>query len=186
MARLHLSMLVPTILLFALPFSLSLDCYPPPVGGQLPILAHCDDLVAALFYGSRLPHQDDAKTWGRGLPSDLHTESLPKLYWLAGRGPQTCAINLDADPLHPDARETFRLRAVAIGAARIEEVCLKNRREIGRDHLGPTGLVVAKLVRSEVPNMLRITRGKKVLTIPGVGELMEATRAENETLDDMK
>ncbi|KAL8943258.1 MAG: hypothetical protein Q9216_001169 [Gyalolechia sp. 2 TL-2023] len=150
-------------------------------GSQLPIMAHCDDLVAALFYASHLPRHDNIQIWGRGLPSDVYTESLPKVYWLGGRGPQTCAIDLDADPLHPDARETFRLRAVGFAGARIEELCLKSRRQLGRDQLGPTGHVIAKLVRSDLPRLLRMTRGAKALTIPGLGQLVEAARTNNGT-----
>ncbi|KAL8840569.1 MAG: hypothetical protein Q9170_001255 [Blastenia crenularia] len=142
-----------------------------------------------MVYASRRPHQDEVRTWGRGLPSEGRTESLPKTYWLAGRGPQTCAIDLDADPLHLDAREDFRLRAVGIAAARIEEMCLKTRRQVGRDHLGPTGHVVAKLVRSDAPHVLSMTKGAKVLTIPGMDEgmgvLMESSETYNGTLDEM-
>lgn len=153
----------------------SLTCYPPPRGGQLPITAHCEYLVDAILYASHLPHHNDVQTWGRGLPSDAHTESLPKTYWLAGRGPQTCAIDLDAESSHLDARENFRLRAVGIAGARIKDSCLKgNNRELGEERLGPTGHVIAKLVRSDSPHSLRMTRGAKVLAIPGFGELMVA------------
>ena len=184
MTQLHSSIHMFVVLLLILAFSSSLDCYPPSRGSQLPIVAHCDHLVGALFYASRLPAHDGAVTWGRGLPSDAHTESLPKIYWLAGRGPQTCALNLDADPLHPDTRETFRLRAVAIAAGRVTELCLKNRAQLGRDNLGPRGQVVGKIVRTDSPIKLPIIRGAKGLDIPGIGELIEASRTDNGTFDD--
>ncbi|KAL9031211.1 MAG: hypothetical protein Q9196_000747 [Gyalolechia fulgens] len=151
-------------------------------GSQLPIVAHCDDLVAAILHTSYLPRHNDVQTWGRGLPSDAHTESLPKIYWLAGRGPQTCAIELDADPLHLDARETFRLRAVGVAGVRIQELCLKSRGQIGRDRLGPNGHVIAKLVRSDSSLFFRMTRGAKgLMMLPGWGELMEASGTYNGT-----
>ncbi|KAL9602939.1 MAG: hypothetical protein Q9219_001464 [cf. Caloplaca sp. 3 TL-2023] len=176
----HISSLDLFLLVLALPFSLSLDCYPPPRGSQLPLREHCDNLVAALIFSSRRPHADDARTWGRGLPSEGRTESLPKLYWLTGREErQTCAVNLDADPLHLDARETFRLRAVGIAAGRVEDVCLRQRGQIGRDQLGPTGQVVAELIRFDSPIFLQTLPGVKGITVPGFGNLVEAGKVNN-------
>lgn len=181
MTQLYLGTLISLMLLLNLPLSFQVECYPPSRGSQLPLMAHCENLIGALFYASHLPQYNDVQLWGRGLPSDAHTESLPKIYWLAGRGPQTCAIDLDADPLHPDARETFRLLAVGIAGARIQELCLKTRGQIGQEQLGLTGQVIAKLVRSDSPHLLRMARGAKALTTPGWGELMEASRTYNRT-----
>lgn len=186
----HLTILIPAIVLASLPYSFSLNCYPPPEGGQLPIMDSCHDLVTALMYASRLPYLNDPIQWSRNLPSDegRHTEKLPKLYWLAGRGPQTCALNLDADPGHLDATETFRLRAIGIAAARIVDICLGNRRQIGRDHLGPTGRVIAKIERSDRPGLLQIARGEGVggLRIPGIGELLWTDGMGNGTRDEVR
>ncbi|KAL8762722.1 MAG: hypothetical protein Q9184_001316 [Pyrenodesmia sp. 2 TL-2023] len=175
-------MLVPILLLSILPFSYALDCYPPPRGGDLPILEHCNELVHALIIACRLPHLNEPKTWGRGLRSGIHSEHLPKVYWLPGRGPQSCAVSLDADPLYPDAREVFGLSAIRVATARIVNVCLVGRRQIGRDRLGHTGKVVAKLVRTDGPSMLLKTGEEgdvQSLRIPGIGDLAWANGTEN-------
>lgn len=175
-------MFVPILLLSILPFSFALDCYPPPRSGALPILEHCNELVHALIIASRLPHLNDPKTWGRGLPSGINSEHLPKVYWLPGRGPQSCALSLDVDPLYPDAREVFGLSAIRVAAARIIRICLVGRGQIGRDRLGSMGKVVAKLLRTDGPLMLLKT-GKEgdvqSLRIPGIGDLAWANGTEN-------
>ncbi|KAL8922466.1 MAG: hypothetical protein Q9208_005188 [Pyrenodesmia sp. 3 TL-2023] len=180
-------MLVPILLLSVLPFSFALDCYPPPSGGALPILEHCNELVHALTIACRLPHQNEPKTWGRGLPSSIHSEHLPKVYWLPGRGPQSCALSLDVDPLHPHAIEVFGLTAIRVAAARIVNICLVGRNQIGRDRLGSTGKVVGKLVRTDGPLMLPLMGEEgdvQSLRIPGIGDLAWANGTENGLLGE--
>lgn len=178
-------MLLSFLLLSILPFSFSLDCYPPPRRGQLPILNHCNDLVHALILSARLPRHNEAKTWGRGLPSSTRTEHLPKVYWLPGRGPQTCALHLDVDPLYPDATEVFNLEAIGIAAARIVNLCLVQRRQLGRDSLGRTGRVVGKIVRTDSPIQTKAPEeGVQSVMVPGVGKLAWASGRRNGSLDD--
>ncbi|CAL8583702.1 hypothetical protein XPA_009322 [Xanthoria parietina] len=170
-------------------FTTALDCFAPPARSQLPILDHCQELVYALVYTSRLPHKNDAKTWGRGLRSTDFTEYLPKVYWLPGRGPPSCGVSLDTDPLHPDAREIFRISDIARAATRIVNICLIGRREVGRDMLGSGGRVWAKLVRTDAPGFLRVIgRDERVgsIHVPGVGELMWMSEKGNETVEEMR
>ncbi|KAL8779903.1 MAG: hypothetical protein Q9213_006725 [Squamulea squamosa] len=158
------------------------------IGGQLPILAHCEDLVRAMFYGSYLPPNNKVKTWGQGLHSDEMTESLPKVYWLAGRGPATCVLDLNADPRYPFAREAFTLRDVAIKGEHITTACLERRAQIGRDFLGETSKVVANIVRSDSPRVLRGIQREAVetYTIPGLGELLVASRGADNKSDGVR
>lgn len=174
------TMLLPLVLLFTLPFSHSLDCYNHPARTRLPNLHHCENLVRAINIASRIPHHNDRKIWGRGLPSNAHTEELPKTYVYApaGEPPQTCALDLDADPLNLQAREVFRLQDVVTAAARIVKTCLSERSMLGRDPVGPTGRVYAKLARADSPLLLQVGRPGKggsgggavqSLAIPGMG-----------------
>ncbi|KAL8989115.1 MAG: hypothetical protein Q9169_008428 [Polycauliona sp. 2 TL-2023] len=178
------------ILLSILPFTSPLDCYAPPARTQLPIVDHCQELVYALLYASRLPHKNDPKTWGRGLRSTDFTEYLPKVYWLPGRGPRSCAVNLDVDPLHPEAREMFRLSDIATATIRMVNICLIGRREVGRDVLGSGGRVWAKLVRTDGPILVRGVgrddESKGSVLVPGVGELMWMSGNSSEMVDEMR
>ncbi|KAL8676917.1 MAG: hypothetical protein Q9186_006614 [Xanthomendoza sp. 1 TL-2023] len=175
------------LLLLAIPFTLSLDCYPPPSGTQLPLLDHCQELVYALTYASQNPRENIPKEWGRGLPSTDFTEYLPKQYWLPGRGPQTCALSLDADPLHPNAREVFKLEDIAHAARRIVNICLI-RRQIGRDFLGRTGQVVAKLRRTDSPRVIQASAGevwRGSVVVPGIGWLVWMDKGGNGSLAEL-
>lgn len=173
------------ILLLTLPFSAALDCYVQPRDIPLPRLDHCYDLIRAINFASQLPHRNNPKMWGRGLPSSAHTEGLPKTYVYspAGQPPQSCSLDLDADPLDLQAREIFRLQAVATAAARIVNTCLARRGQIGRDTLGETGRVYAKIIRSESPVLLQVGRVDS-LTIPGLGVLSWVNKAKGRLLDD--
>ncbi|KAL8951116.1 MAG: hypothetical protein Q9222_002888 [Ikaeria aurantiellina] len=119
-----------------------------------------------MILASHLPHNNDVKAWGRGLPSAGETESLPKTYWLGGRGPSTCAMDLDADPQHPRARESFRLRSVAIAGRNIVHECLQSRRQLGLEFLGPTGHIVGRIVRTDSPYLVRATADVKLVAMP--------------------
>ncbi|KAL8711052.1 MAG: hypothetical protein Q9220_004433 [cf. Caloplaca sp. 1 TL-2023] len=137
-----------------------------------------------MVYASHLPHNNDLKTWGRGLPSAGDTENLPKIYWLGGRGPSTCAMDLDSDLLHPTARESFRLRSVAIAGRDIVDQCLHNREQVGFETLGPTGHVIGRIVRTDSPHLVRATEDVKVLSTTSLGELFVAIKPSNRSLDD--
>lgn len=104
-------------------------------------------------HASRLPYKNDPKQWGRGLPTTDKSEYLPKRYWLPAKDPmhRTCALAVDADPLFPDTRETFRLGNIGYAGVRIVNACLIGRREVGRDGLGRGGRVFAKLERWDEP-----------------------------------
>ena len=66
------------VLLVLLPFSKCRpDCYGPRTSNQLPLLAHCRELIAAINHASHLPGRNYVKTWGRGLPNGGMTENLP-------------------------------------------------------------------------------------------------------------
>lgn len=180
-------MLIQILLLAMLPFSWALDCYNHPSDMPLPRLFHCYELIRAIFILSRHPDHTGEKIWGRGLPSNADTEEIPKtyIYAPAGQGPLTCALNLDADPLHPHAREVFRLQAVATAGSRIVDTCLAASSQIGRAPVGPTGRVFAKIVRSESPMLLQAA-GVESITIPGRGTLLWMGRVENGSHDAMK
>ena len=116
---------------------------------MLPIPAHCRDLADALKYAASLPRGNELKKWGRQLPSAGNTERVPKVYWLAGRGPTTCAVELDAVPANPDAVEEFGLKLVAEAANRIVNTCIYGQSRVGNETLGPTKGIVAELRRTD-------------------------------------
>lgn len=180
-------MFIPILLLAMLPCSMSLNCYDHPIDIPLPQLFHCYELIRAINILARHPDHSKEKIWGRGLPSNARTENIPKtyIYAPAGRGPLTCALDLDADPLHPHAREIFRLQAVATAGSRIVDTCLAARSQIGRAPVGPTGSVFAKIARSESPVLLQVA-GVDSITIPGRGTLLWTTKTYNGSIDGMK
>ena len=164
--------------------SLSLRCYPPR-RGMLPIPAHCRDLAGALTYAASLPRGNDLKRWGRSLPSAGDTENVPKLYWLAGRGPTTCAVELDAVPSKPDAVEEFGLKAVAQAAARIVNICVYGQSRVGNETLGPTEGIVAELRRTDSPRFrLWHKGGFERLTLANGAELMAGSIIETKPPTD--
>lgn len=61
----------------------------------LPIVHHCQDLTDAIAYLSRLPNENNLRAWGRHLPTGPDTEKVPKVYWIVGRGPTTCAVHVE-------------------------------------------------------------------------------------------
>lgn len=68
----------------------AMECLPPR--GNLPTVRDCRDLTDAIAYLARLPGENNLKTWGRRLPSTPDTQKVPKIYWIVGRGPTTCAV----------------------------------------------------------------------------------------------
>lgn len=153
-------------------------------------MAHCRELILALRGASRQPPYNEPKEWGRGLPETATTEYLPKVYWLPGRGPLTCALSLDVDPLYPDGREVFSLVDVAFAASQIVVLCLSRKREVGSDRLGRTGQVLAKLVRTDGPAIFRDIDdrdgGLGWVDVPGIGKLMWRNEAGNGSLEAVR
>ncbi|KAL9606009.1 MAG: hypothetical protein Q9179_000797 [Wetmoreana sp. 5 TL-2023] len=173
------------VLLFILHIALSLRCYPPPAGNHLPTLGHCQELVLRMLHASFMPHVNEPKTYGRGLQNEGAMESLPKIYWLGGLGPSTCAVHLDADNNFPDARETFRFQDLALAARKTVNVCLEGRRYLGSDSLGFTHHVVAKIVRAPSALWLQSSEGLKVLSaVPEKGELLATNTMSNGSYQD--
>lgn len=146
---------------------------------MLPIPAHCRDLAGALTYAASLPRGNDLKKWGRSLPSAGATENLPKIYWLAGRGPTTCAVELDAVPTNPDAVEEFGLKVVAEAAAMIVNICVYGQSRVGNETLGPTKGVVAELRRTDTPRFRIWHKGEfERLALANGAELLAASIIE--------
>lgn len=139
---------------FNISLSQSLQCFDPP-NDPLPAPAHCQHLSTVLAYAARIPSKNIRKDWGRGLPSTAFTETLPKLFWLAGRPiPSTCGINIDVAPGTPLAVEKFDLMAVAVAAEKILRICLYGRSQVGSEPLGPTKHVLATMRRINPPGPL--------------------------------
>ncbi|KAL8737704.1 MAG: hypothetical protein Q9181_001422 [Wetmoreana brouardii] len=132
-----------------------------------------------------MPHVNEPKTYGRGLRSEGAMESLPKVYWLGGLGPNTCAVHLDADNHFPDAHETFRFQDLALAARKAVNVCLEGRRCLGSDSLGFTHHVIANIVRAPPPLSLQSSKGLKVLSaVHEKGELLAANEMGNGSYDE--
>ena len=111
------------------------------------------DLTNAIDYAAHLPGGSVFKDWGRGLPSAGQTEKLPKVYWLAGRGPTTCAFQLDVIPSEPTAVERFGLFAIAIAAEKILRICMLGRSQVGSELLGENKAVSITMVRTDAPRL---------------------------------
>lgn len=135
--------------------SLGTECF--HARAALPVSFHCQDLIEAIAYLSRIPGENDVRSWGRRLPTELHTMKVPKSYWIAGRGPSTCAVHVDVNPANLFAVDSFRQSDVGQSAARVVENCLIRQRLIGLDY--PTELkhVYVKVVRSDSPLTLGIS-----------------------------
>ena len=71
------------------------------------------------------------KVWGRELPTTTETQQVPKVFWIAGRGPTTCAIHVDVDAFSPFAVDSFRLSDVASAAEEVIAQCLVPQRKTG-------------------------------------------------------
>ena len=90
------------------------------------------------------------KAWGRRLPTTDDTQKVPKLFWIGGRGPVTCAVHVDVDDYDPIAVDNFRLSDVAAAAEDVIAQCLIPKGKVGLAYpAGPDGYVHAK-VRKEM------------------------------------
>ena len=86
------------------------------------------------------------KAWGRRLPTTDDTQKVPKVFWIAGRGPTTCAIHVDVDSYDLWAVDDFRLRDVATAAEEVVAQCLVAKSKVGLAYpAGPDGHVHAKV-----------------------------------------
>ncbi|KAL8788841.1 MAG: hypothetical protein Q9195_007104 [Heterodermia aff. obscurata] len=148
--------LLSTLLLLRLPtpvLSISMICYSPAT--IPPLTNDCFDLLAAIKEASHLPSKQGPKDWGRRLPNSDLTESLPKLYYIKAESSRpmfsTCAVEVDADPIHTWAVETFTLAKVGKAAEAIVDKCLEDHHMVGLATLGETGKVQASLFRTNRP-----------------------------------
>lgn len=120
----------------------------------LPTLTDCQDIAEAVRWLSRLPGENEMKAWGRRLPTTDATQKVPKVFWISGRGPVTCAIHVDVDAYDLWAIDDFRLSDVASAAEEVIAHCLLERRQVGLAYpAGADGHVHAKVWSFE-----RITR----------------------------
>ena len=86
------------------------------------------------------------KVWGRLLPTAFDTQHIPKVFWISGRGPTTCAIHVDVDAFNPFAVDSFRLSDVASAAEEVIAQCLVPNRKVGLAYpTGTDGHVYAKV-----------------------------------------
>ena len=86
------------------------------------------------------------KAWGRRLPSTLDTQKVPKVFWISGRGPTTCAIHVDVDSYDLWAVDDFRLADVASAGEEVVVQCLTAKGKVGLAYpAGADGHVHAKV-----------------------------------------
>ena len=86
------------------------------------------------------------KAWGRRLPTTLETQKVPKVFWISGRGPTTCAIHVDVDAYDLFAVDDFRLSDVASAGEEVVAQCLSAKSKIGLAYpAGPDGNVHAQV-----------------------------------------
>ena len=86
------------------------------------------------------------KAWGRGLPTTLDTQKVPKIFWISGRGPSTCAIHVDVDAYDLFAVDDFRLADVASAGEQVVSQCLAAKSKVGLAYpAGADGYVHAKV-----------------------------------------
>ena len=130
----------------------AVTCHPPR-GGILPLMQHCQELVYKILDASRTSHGIASKTWGRNLDNTPTTVHLPKIYWVAGAGPRTCAVVVDVDKHTPNAVEKFNLGDVGHAAEHIENACLFRKGEVGTVRVGVAKRVEVKLDRVDVNAM---------------------------------
>ena len=121
------------------------------VRGALPTLKDCKDIAEAVSWVSRLPGENNMKAWGRRLPTTLDTEKVPKVFWISGRGPTTCAIHVDVDAYDTWAVDNFRLSDVASAAEEVISQCLVPKSKVGLAYpAGADGAVHAKVGTSSI------------------------------------
>ena len=120
--------------------------------GPLPRVKDCREIAEAVALLSRLPGENEKKAWGRNLPNTDISQRIPKVFWISGRGPRTCAIHVDVDAYDPLAVDEFRLSDVAAAGEEVINQCLlPPRRKVGLVYpAGPLTSVHAKVRFSEM------------------------------------
>ena len=114
--------------------------------GLLPTVSDCNDLIGAISWLASLPGENNMKAWGRRLPSTLDTQKVPKVFWISGRGPTTCAVHVDVDTYDLWAVDDFRLSDVAAAGEDVVAQCLVARSKVGFAYpAGMDGHVHAKV-----------------------------------------
>lgn len=152
-----------------------MECLPPR--GALPTVKDCRDLTNAILYLASLPGENNMKTWGRRLPSTPDTQKVPKIYWIVGRGPTTCAVHVDVNADDIFAVDTFRVSTVGMAAERIVDRCLVGEGQIGLEYPGVERYVYAKIVRTDAPLFFDLLGDSDVQSLPllnGTGVLQSA------------
>ena len=151
-----------------------LRCIPPP--GALPNLSDCRDLTNAIEYVSHLPGENAPKYWGRNILETPATVKLPKVYWLGGRGPTTCAVIVDVSNDDYLAVDHFRLRSVGAAAERVVAQCLLRRSQLGLSYPGSGRRVFAKVVWTDNPLPPELSRNSTVqsLQVPNMMGLLQS------------
>ncbi|KAF6235280.1 hypothetical protein HO173_006474 [Letharia columbiana] len=171
------------LLLFA-PFTIytlsqAAICTPAP--GLLPTVSDCTDLLEAISWLSRMPGENNMKAWGRRLPTTLDTQKVPKVYWISGRGPTTCAVHVDVDSYDLWAVDDFRLADVASAGEEVVAQCLSAKSKVGLAYpAGADGLVHAKVVRTDSPFGLESFNQSDVqrFALPGTVEALQAATVD--------
>ena len=144
MSRLKLSILF-TSFIHAL--SQAVVCIRAPA--LLPTVSDCTTIVEAIGWLSRMHGENTMRAWGRRLPTTADTQKVPKVFWISGRGPTTCAVHVDVDAYHPWAVDDFRLSDVAAAGEQVVAQCLISRGKIGLAYpAGMDGHVYAKVISS--------------------------------------
>ncbi|CAF9930353.1 hypothetical protein IMSHALPRED_008149 [Imshaugia aleurites] len=147
----------------------------------LPTVSDCNDLTGAINWLSSLPGENTMKAWGRRLPTTDDTQKVPKVFWIAGRGPTTCAIHVDVDSYDLWAVDDFRLRDVATAAEEVVAQCLVAKSKVGLAYpAGPDGHVHAKVVRTDSPFALESFNQSDVqrFAMPGTVETLQVASVD--------
>ena len=152
--------------------SQGIECYRARTA--IPLAGHCQALVEAIEYLSGMPGENNVRSWGRHLPTTPQTMKVPKVYWIGGRGPDTCAVHVDVRSTDLFAVDSFRQSDVARSATRVVAACLVRQLKLGLDY--PTELehVYVKIVRSDAPFLMR-SFGKysdENVSLPDSGEVL--------------
>ena len=140
---------------FLIQYCLAVTCHPPR-GGVLPLTLHCHELTRRLLDASRTAHGMALKDWGRALDNTPTAVHLPKIYWIAGAGPRTCAVVVDVDNHTPDYIERFNLGEVGHAAEHVENACLFRKGEVGTQRIGAAKRIEVELERVNVDALSRI------------------------------
>ena len=123
----------------------------------LPTISDCKDIAEAVSWLSRMPEENNMKAWGRRLPTTPDTQKVPKVFWISGRGPTTCAIHVDVDAYDTFAVDDFRLSDVALAAEDVIDQCLVAKSKIGLAYpAGADGHVHAKVRTSGESTIISI------------------------------